>query len=187
MPEQTIVPVETITATILTIRGQRVIIDADLARLYDTSTMRLNQAVKRNAARFPADFMFTLTPAEKEELITNCDRFTRLKHSSALPHAFTEHGAVMVASILNTPKAVEVSVFVVRAFIQQRAMLAANADLALKLERLERKLLASFTLTENRLDDHENQLEQIIEAIREMRTPAPPRRIGFRTGDDGKG
>jgi len=92
----------------------------------------------------------------------------------------------MAANVLNSERAVEISVYVVRAFVQQRAILVANADLAYKLERLEKKLLASFALTEDRLDDHENQLEQIIEAIREMRTPpSPPRRpIGFRAGGE---
>ena len=93
--EQALVPVERIAATILTLRGQRVIVDADLARLYGVSTKRLNEQVRRNAERFPADFMFTLTAGEKAELVANCDRFARLKHSTALPHAFTEHGALM--------------------------------------------------------------------------------------------
>ncbi len=173
MTEQTIVPVERITGLILTIRGQRVILDADLARLYGVETKQFNQAVKRNLERFPADFMFQLTREEQTVLRSQIVTLEtgRGHYSKYLSHAFTEHGAVMAAMILNSPKAVEVSVFVLRAFIQQRTLLAANADLALKLERLERKLLASFALTESRLDDHENQLEQIIEAFREMRTP----------------
>lgn len=190
MTEQTIVPVEAISSTILTIRGLRVIIDADLARLYGVTTRRLNEQVKRNAERFPNDFMFQLTADEKSELVANCDRFAKLKHSSALPHAFTEYGTVMAASVLNSPKAVEVSVFVTRAFVQQRAMLASNTELALRLERLERRLQDSFAYQEDRLDDHENQLEQILESLRHVQaaltvqknTPRHP--IGFRTEND---
>ena len=96
------------------------------------------------------------------------------------PYVFTEHGAVMAASVLNTPKAVEVSVYVVRAFIRQRALLASHSELALKLEQLEKKLLMSFTLHEDRLDDHESQLEEIIETIRELQQQHTHRPIGFR-------
>jgi len=106
-----------IERAILTVRGQRVMIDADLASLYGVTTKALNQALKRNRKRFPADFVFQLTRTEKRELVTDCDRFARLKHSTALPNAFTEHGAVMAATILNSDAAVRASVFVVRAFI----------------------------------------------------------------------
>jgi hypothetical protein len=164
-----------------------VILDSDLARLYGVTTSQFNQAVKRNFDRFPADFMFQVSEDEhtclrSQNVISNPTRGGR----RFSPYVFTKHDTVMAASILNNPKAIEVSVYVVRAFIQQRAMLAANAELALKLERLEKKLLAGLTLTEDRLDDHENQLQQIIEAIRDMRTPpaAPRRPIGFRAGED---
>ena len=110
MTEQTLLPVEQIAATILTIRGQRVIIDADLARLYGVSTKQLNQAVKRNAERFPDDFMFQLTVEEHDNLrsqfVTSSGGHGGRRY---LPHAFTEHGALMAATVLNTPKAVEVS------------------------------------------------------------------------------
>lgn len=189
MTEQTLVPVEAIAATILTVRGQRVIIDSDLARLYGISTSQFNQAVKRNRDRFPADFMFQITVIERDEVITKCDNLRRIKYSPRLPSVFTEHGAVMAATILNSPKAVEVSVYVVRAFIQQRAMLASNAELALKLERIERRLMTSVNLLREHDDTllaHESQIEALIEAINEIRTPpTPPRRpIGFRAGED---
>ena len=180
MVDQAIVPVDQIIATILEIRGKKVILDNDLARLYGTTTKRLNEQVKRNVARFPDDFMFQLDRTEKAEVVANCDHLSRLKFSPQLPFAFTEHGAVMAASVLNTPKAVEVSVYVVRAFIQQRALLAAHGELALKLERLEKKLIVSFSLQEDRLDDHESQLEEIIETIREMQQQHAHRPIGFR-------
>jgi len=136
--------------------------------------------------RFPADFMFQLTADEYAHLMSQIAISSGHGGRRKLPYAFTEYGAVMAASVLNSPKAVEVSVYVTRAFIQQRELLAAHADLALKLERLERKLLASFALTDSRLDDHENQLEQIIEAIREMRNPTPRRPIGYRTSKEGE-
>src|SRR3990172_11997915 len=102
-----VIPVDIIENKILLIRGQKVMIDRDLARLYGVPTKVLNQKVKRNIEKFPADFMFILTKAEKDELVTNCDRFNSLKHSTALPYAFTEHGALMLSSMLNLPKAVE--------------------------------------------------------------------------------
>jgi len=101
---------EEIEPMILTIRGQKVMLDADLARLYGVTTKRLNEQVKRNRSRFPEDFLFTMTADEKAEVVANCDHLRRLKFSPALPNAFTEHGAIMAASVLNTARAVEVSV-----------------------------------------------------------------------------
>lgn len=191
MTEQIIVPVEAISSTILAIRGQRVILDSDLARLYGVSTSQFNQAVKRNLDRFPADFMFQLTKDEHESLRSQIVTLKtgRGQHRKYLPYVFTEYGAVMAASILNSPKAVEVSVYVTRAFVQQRAMLKSNTELALQLERLERKLITSVNLLrehDDTLTVHESQLESLIEAVRDIRTqPASPRRpIGFRTGGD---
>ena len=99
------IPDERIEQTILLIRGQKVIIDADLAGLYGVTTKRLNQQVRRNSGRFPEDFMFRLTQKEKDEVVANCNHLSRLRFSPALPHAFTEHGAIMAASVLNTPRA----------------------------------------------------------------------------------
>ncbi len=168
-----IVLVEQIEPQILVIRGLKVILDADLAELYGTTTRSLNQAVNRNAERFPRDFMFPLTAEEKQEVITNCDHLRSLKFSARLPNAFTEHGAIMVAGILNTPRAVEVSVFVVRAFVKLREMLAAHKELAHKLAELERKV-----------EGHDNAIKALVGAIRQLMTPPPePKkgRIGFRT------
>lgn len=174
--EQSLVPVESIAGCILVLRGQKVILDADLARLYGVSTKRLNEQVRRNRARFPKDFIFELTSEEKSELVANCDRFNPLKHSTVFPHAFTEHGAVMAASILNTPTAVKVSVYVVRAFIKLRELLSSHAELSQKLQELESRV-------EARLDSHDEQIGALIEAIRELMSPPekPQRRIGFRT------
>ena len=173
--DHSLMPVESIAGCILVTRGQKVIMDADLARLYGVSTKRLNEQVRRNKARFPADFVFQLTLAEKSELVANCDRFNRLKHSTVSPCAFTEHGAVMAASILNTPTAVEVSVYVVRAFVRLRELLSSHAELSHKLEELESRV-------EARLDAHDEQIGALIRAIRELMAPPenPQRRIGFR-------
>jgi hypothetical protein len=153
---------------ILSIRGKRVMLDADLAVLYGVSTRVLNQAVKRNRERFPEDFMFRLTEAEKAEVITNCDHLRSLRFSPSLPHAFTEHGAIMLASLLNTRIAVEASVQVVRAFVRLREILTTHKDLARKLEDLEKKYDAQFKV--------------VFDAIRQlMAPPAKARRaIGFK-------
>lgn len=109
-------------------RGQRVIIDADLAEVYGVPTKALNQAVKRNAERFPEDFMFRLTAAEKTEVVTNCDHLARLRFAAALrlPHAFTEHGAIQAGNVLASARAVEMSVYVVRAYVRLRALMASH-------------------------------------------------------------
>ena len=105
---------------ILLIRGCRVLIDTDLAELYDVSTKRLNEQIKRNFTRFPEDFMFQITKKEKEEVVANCDHLIKLKYSTTLPYAFTEHGVVMAANLLHSEKAVDTSIFIVRSFIKMR-------------------------------------------------------------------
>ena len=131
----------TIHSVIRTIRGRKVILDTDLAAIYSVTTKRLNEQVKRNKSRFPGDFMFQLTPAEKRELVAKCDHLTTLKFSKSLPYAFTEHGAIMVATILSTPQAVKMSVFVVRAFVRMREQLTANAAILRRLAEIDRTLL----------------------------------------------
>lgn len=174
MAEQSLVPTELIERGILVLRGHKVMLDADLAVIYGTSTKAFNQAIKRNLARFPGDFMFRLTPAEKAEVVTNCDHLSRLKYSPTLPMAFTEHGAIMAASVLNSPKAVEMSVLVVRAFVKLREIIATHRQLAVKLAELER-----------RLSTHDKQIVVLFDAIRELMTPPvkPKRRIGFGGGE----
>ena len=166
-----VVKVGTIQNRILLIRGEKVIIDADLAEAYGVQTRRLNEQVKRNRERFPEDFMFQLSADEKSEVIANCDHLEKLKFSKALPFAFTEHGAIMAASVLNSPKAIEVSVFVVRAFVQLRQAITGHKELARKISQLERKLY-----------DHDDQILVLVEAIKQLMDPKPPpkkRRIGF--------
>ena len=167
---RSVIPAERIERAILLIRGEKVILDADLAALYGVETKVLNQAVKRNIDRFPKDFMFRLTKREKTEVVTNCDHLERLKYSPVLPRAFTEHGAIMAATVLNSPRAVQVSVHVVRAFVRLRRILDSHAGLARKLAALERKYDAQFKV--------------VFDAIRQLMAPPPEakrKRIGFAT------
>ena len=132
---------KTIEAKILTIRNQQVMIDRDLAELYGTETKVLNQAVKRNIERFPEDFMFALDKSEKDELVTNCDRFETMKHSSAMPYAFTEQGVAMLSSVLKSPTAVEVNIQIMRAFVAMRHFLQNNAQVFSEINTIKKQLL----------------------------------------------
>lgn len=165
-------PSKPLKSLILTIRGHKVMIDADLAELYGVETRTLNQAVKRNADRFPIDFMFRLTTGEKSEVITNCDHLRRLKFAQSLPFAFTEHEAIMVATVLNSPKAVSMSVFVVRAFVQMREQIAGNAAILKRLATIDRTLL-----------EHDSSLLDLYEKLLPLLQPpdSPKRRIGFQS------
>ncbi len=163
-----IVPEERVARGILVIRGHKVLLDADLAELYGVTTKRLNEQVKRNPERFPADFLFALTAEEKGQVVAHCDHLQPLKFSPTRPNAFTEHGAIMAASVLNTPRAVEMSVFVVRTFVRLRQMLASNVELARKLAALEKK--------------YDTQFQVVFDAIRELMTPPESKKkrpIGF--------
>jgi len=168
-----------IAARILTLRGEKVMLDADLALLYAVPTKVLNQAVKRNETRFPVDFLFQLTEAEKLEVVTNCDHLKRLKYSPVLPWAFTEHGALMAANILNSPRAAEMSVYVIRAFIQMRRELAMHEVLGRRLAEIEKVLLG-----------HGVALRDLYQKIRPLLLPPPkstPREIGFHVKPDVRG
>ena len=154
MDKITIIPEEKIDRSILLIRGQKVKLDADLAVIYGISTSRLNEQVKRNKDRFPDDFMFQLTDDEKAEVIANCDHLERLKFSRTNPYAFTEHGTIMLASVLNTPIAIQTSVLIVRAFVKLREILSANKELEKKLSDLESK--------------YDKQFSMVFQAIREL-------------------
>ena len=165
---------------IFTVRGQKVILDADLAAIYGVATKVLNQAVKRNADKFPDDFMFRLTKTEAEEwgrLRSQSVTLKRGQHIKYLPHAFTEHGSIMAATVWNSPRAVQMSVFVVRAFIRMRAALTDTRELARTLAALEREVKA-------RLDTHDAAIVDVLARIMDMIDPPdfpePPRkRIGF--------
>ena len=167
---KSLVPIERIEWSILVIRGQKVLMDTELARLYGTTTKRLNEQVRRNIERFPEDFMFQMTD----------DEFLELKEQAAAangqegwggrrypPYVFTEHGAIMAAGLINTPIAIEVSIFVVRAFIRLRKIYEKHEDLARKLDALEKKYDAQFSA--------------VFDAIRQLMAPPKPRKnqIGF--------
>jgi hypothetical protein len=191
----TLLPVEHITRSILVLRGHKVLLDAELAALYEVSTKRFNEQVRRNRKRFPEDFMFQLTAEElaalrsqiaasnapsAQELRTLRSQIATLKggrgqHRKYLPYAFTEHGAIMAATVLNSSRAVEMSVYVVRAFVKLREVLASNKELAQKLDQLERKL-----------QTHDQAIVGIFNTIRKLMAPPPPpapppkgRPIGF--------
>ena len=164
--------VEHISQTIVLLRGQRVILDSELGTLYGVPTKRLNEQVKRNAERFPEDFLFRLSHAETEALNRSQIATGSQKHRNPRypPFAFTEHGAIMAATILNSPLAVEMSVYVVRAFVMLRDCFASSAELARRLDELDA-----------RLENHDEAIAAILAAIRELTAgPAPTRRgIGF--------
>jgi hypothetical protein len=164
------VPTEEITRAILVLRGHRVLLDSELASLYGATTKRFNEQVRRNRKRFPADFMFQLTAEESSSLRS---QFATLKtgrgqHRKYLPYVFTEHGAIMAATILDSPRAVEMSVYVVRAFVQLREMVASKTALARKLNELDGKL-----------KNHDEAITAILSAIRELMNPPPPKRRGI--------
>ncbi len=155
-----------------TIRGQRVMLDSDLAQLFGVPTKRVNEAVRRNPERFPFPFMFVLTAQEVTNLRSQIAtlKLGHGKHTKYPPKVFTEHGAIMLASLLNSPQAIEASIYVVNAFVRMRELLYSHKELVDKLTALENKVLA-----------HDSDIRAIVDAIRQLMTPpSPPRkRIGF--------
>ena len=180
-----LLPLEAITQRIVVLREQKVLLDADLAALYGVETRRLNEQVRRNRARFPEDFIFELTAEEfgnlKSQFATSSWGGRR-----KLPMAFTEHGAIMAATVLNTPRAVEVSVYVVRAFVRLRELVGSHRELAKRLDDLEEKTEALAMNHETFSRNTRNQLKQVFDALRELMTPPdPPKRpIGFIAPED---
>jgi len=170
-----------IEACILSLRGQRVVLDTDLAELYGVPTKRLNEQVKRNTSRFPADFMFQLNAEEKAEVVANCDHLSKLKFSKSMPYAFTEHGAIQAANVLACPQAIEMGIYVVRAFVQLRQAAITHTDLAQRLTDLELKVEGLEIKTDNFAHNTRTQLRQIFEALHALtQPPDPPKRaIGF--------
>ena len=189
MSTSSLLPLESITHHILLLRGQKVLLDTDLAALYDVPTKRFNEQVKRNVERFPADFMFQLT---EEEWAALRSQFATLKtgrgqHRKYMPYAFTEHGAIMAATILNSPRATEVSVYVVRAFVRLREVLASNKELAKRLDDLEQATEAMGLQHDSFARNTRAQLKQVFDAIRDLMTPPEPlkkRPSDFITGDE---
>jgi hypothetical protein len=160
---------------ILNLRGFPTLIDADLAKLYGVETKRLNEQVKRNKERFPADFVFQLSREEKLEVVAKCDHLGKLKFSNTLPYAYTEHGALMASNILNSPEAMTMSVFIVRAFVKQRENLVANAAILKRLAEIDKTLMA-----------HDSVLRDLYRKIQPLLLPPvekPKRQIGFHIKD----
>jgi hypothetical protein len=170
------VPVGDIARNILSMRGRRVILDSELASIYGVETRVLNQAVKRNAARFPEDFVFRLLPDEMAALNRSQVVMGSQKHRDPRfqPFVFTEHGAIMAATVLNSPRAVEMSIYVVRAFVQLRELLNSNKELAKRLDQLEARI-------EKKLTTHDDAIAAMLSALRDLMNPpvAKRRGIGF--------
>jgi len=169
---KSLIPVERIEKAILLIRGQKVMLDADLAELYGVETRVLVQAVKRNIERFPDDFMFQLSQKEFTILRSQFVTSSGWGGRRYPPYAFTEQGVAMLSSVLRSQRAIQVNIEIMRAFIRLRQMLASHVELARKLDALENKYDAQF--------------KQVFEAIRQLMTPPEPKRrpIGFRKGDE---
>jgi ORF6N domain len=165
------IPDEVVINKIFIVREKKVMIDTDLAELYGVPTKRLNEQVKRNMKRFPEDFMFQLNQEEKQSLIENVPHLNRLKYSPNLPFVFTEHGAVMLASVLNSERAIEVNVQIVRIFTRLRELVLTHKDILLKLEQIERKAVKQ-----------DDDIKLIFEYLRELLNPPsqPMRKIGFK-------
>jgi hypothetical protein len=172
MVEGSLIPRERVEGSILLMRRQKVIIDETLARLYGVTTSRLNEQMKRNSERFPSDFVFQLTESEHASLRSHSAilKKGRGQHRKFLPYAYTEHGALMVASVLNSPKAIEMSIVIVRTFVRLRHIFASHRRLAERLDELERKQL-----------QNDQRFVSLFDAIRQLGAPPskPQRRIGF--------
>ncbi|HQV64986.1 MAG: ORF6N domain-containing protein [Saprospiraceae bacterium] len=174
MTKKPSIPDRIVESKILLIRGKKVMIDKDIAELYGVTTKRLNEQVKRNHTRFPEDFMFQLTGIEKSEVVANCDHLNNLKYSPNLPYAFTEYGVVMLASVLNSERAIEVNIQIVRVFTRLREMVLTHKDILLKLEQLEKQVV-----------NNSGDIQIIFTALNELlEQPNPPRKqIGFKPDD----
>ncbi|MBU1912345.1 MAG: ORF6N domain-containing protein [Candidatus Omnitrophica bacterium] len=165
---------EVIERKIFIIRGHRVMLDRDLAKLYRVTTGNLNKAVRRNLERFPEDFMFQLTKDEENSLRFQFGSLKRGQHTKYLPYAFTEQGVAMLSSVLRSKRAAQVNIAIMRAFVKLRQILSMNKDLAYKLKELERKI-----------EKHDVDIQAIFEAIRRLMAPPPLKpkpQIGFKPG-----
>lgn len=174
--------VEYIKDRIFTIRGQKVMIDRDLAELFGVKTKVLNQTVKRNIKRFPVDFMFQLSDEEQNELVTNCDHLKNLKFSYQNAFVFTEHGITMLSSVLNSEKAIEINIQVVRAFIALRQYAILQTSKSQEIEEVKKMLLLHIENTDNKFSQHDKAINQIINVLNNLiEEPREPKKIGFDT------
>ena len=172
-----LIELNTIKDYIITIRGKRVMIDRDLAQLYGVETKKLNQAVKRNIDRFPQDFMFQLTNEEQIELVTNCDHLKKLKYSYQNEYAFTEHGVTMLSSVLNSKRAIEINIQVVRAFISLRQYALEHKDLTKQIQELQHYFI-------NYCKENEADKQEIYKAIDLLMDRTKPNKIGFNVNNE---
>jgi len=171
-----LIPVERIQRAIYLIRGEKVMLDRDLALLYDVETKALNKAVRRNLERFPADFMFQLTKTEAESSRFQFGTLKRGQNIKYLPYAFTEQGVAMLSTVLRSDRAVQVNIAIMRAFVQLRQVLGSHAQLARKMDELEK-----------RIEGHDTAIRSLFDALRQLMTPAPPKprpEIGFHVKED---
>ena len=166
---------------IFTIRGQKVMIDRDLAELYGVETKRLNEAVKRNIKRFPEDFMFKLNNDELQELVANCDRFKTLKHSTNPPYAFTEQGVSMLSSVLNSERAIAINVEIIRTFVKLRQFAISHINTNKELEELRKMLMLHIENCDNKFSEHDKAISQIVKVLNQLiDAPRETKQIGFK-------
>ena len=163
------IPTEKVISKILFLRKRKVIIDRDLAELYEVETKALNQAVKRNIKRFPSDFMFQLTKKEKQQVVTFCAHLQALKFSPQLPYVFTEQGVTMLSSVLNSERAILVNIEIIRTFTKLRELMATNVKLRQKIEAMEQKYDVKF--------------KQVFDVLKQLLRGEPKKQIGFKTKD----
>ena len=152
-----VIPYERVENKIFVVRGQKVMIDRDIAELYEVETKYLNRQVRRNIERFPEEFMFRLSKDEKRELVTNCHRFESMKHSTSCPYVFTEHGVAMLSSVLKGDKAVKISIHIVKTFIRLREVISSHKELARSFKKLEQKI-----------DRHDQEITVIVDMIKKL-------------------
>lgn len=173
--------IETIENRIFTIRGVKVMIDRDLAELYGVKTMVLNQSVKRNIKRFPENFMFKLNNDELKELITNCDRFKTLKHSSNLPFAFTEQGVAMLSSVLHSEKAIQINIQIMNTFVRMRQWAAAQIAKNPETDELRKILMLHIENCDTKFSEHDKAINLLIEVLNNLQEqPRETNPIGFK-------
>lgn len=169
---ESLVPEEYIMSKILVLRGQKVMIDRDLAELFGVETKRLNEQVKRNIKRFPQRFMFQLTTEEKDQVVANCDYLSNLKYSPHLPYVFTEHVTVMLANVLNSERAIQTSIFIVEVFIKLREIFTDTLNLKIEIERIKHKI-------QSQDKNIELVFSYLDELIDKQTQPKERKRIGF--------
>ncbi len=162
---QNLIPQETIQSKIIVLRGKKVMIDRDLAMLYEVETKVFNQAVKRNLERFPDNFMFQLNREEKEELVTNCDRFNPLKHSTVLPFAFTEYGVAMLSSVLNSKRAIQINIAIINAFVKMKEMFEDFKENKDMIDKMKKDYDKRFSIYHRIVEAHSKDIQTIYKLL----------------------